>query len=168
MDHIKELAARVRTEPAAMADLFKTVCREVVGRVGSTRASIWSFNDAGDEITCECLLDTWDGKYSQGVKLKQQDFPEYFAAIKNDLKVVATEARTHVATSCFTKDYFGPLDIHSLLDFVILSKGEPVGVLCCEHCGQVKQWTDEHVELLHQLSTILSLVWKYRTVAAAP
>ncbi|MBI5497989.1 MAG: GAF domain-containing protein [Deltaproteobacteria bacterium] len=162
MEKVKKLVGEVRSDPSKREEMFREVCRYVVEKVKSTRASVWSFNAAGTAIVCDCMLDDLEGKYSSGTRLNEDDFPQYFKAIKDDLKVVAPDARTHPATACFRDAYFDPLDIKSLLDFVVLAGKEPVGILCCEHCGEIKHWSAADADVLHQLSTVLGLVWRQK------
>lgn len=156
----KQALATVRTNPAAVADVYEAICRDIVEQVGATRASVWTFNTLKDAITSECLLDTRDGSVSRGVTLKEEDFGSYFHAIRNDLKIVAPDALTHPATSCFDEIYFTPLDIRSLLDYVVLVRDEPTMVLCCEHCGEQKAWSDEDIRYLHHMAAALALAAK--------
>lgn len=160
MDHIKQLVAECRQDPSQRPELFRVVCKEIVERLGTTRASIWSFTRLQEEIVCECLYDERDGSFSQGTRLAEDDFRDYFQAIKQDLKVVAPDAFNHAATRCFNKAYFTPLDIRSLLDFVILVDDEPVGVLCCEHCAEIKRWSDSDMALLHTMSALIGMALK--------
>lgn len=160
MEDIRQLVATLKDKPEGLPQLMRLVCKTIVEQVGSTRASVWSFSKTRDSITCECLYDAWGDTYANGTVLKEEDFPAYFKAVIDDLKVVAPDAWNHPATSCFNEVYFKPLDIKSLLDFVVLVNNEPVGVLCCENCGELKQWTAADMDVLHRMSALIGLSWK--------
>ncbi|MCU0624079.1 MAG: GAF domain-containing protein, partial [Gemmatimonadaceae bacterium] len=89
------------------------------------------------------------------------------AAIKRDLRIVASDAATHPATSCFDEVYFTPLDIRSLLDVCIVVGGQPVAVLCCEHCGTVRPWSAEDIAYLDKMGALLGMALKQQLKAAA-
>lgn len=163
----RQALSAVKQDPAALAEFYEAVCRDIVEHVGATRASVWSFSSLKDAITSDCLYDSRDGSVSRGVTLKEEDFGDYFSAIRNDLKIVAPDALTHPATSCFDEIYFTPLDIRSLLDHVVLVRDEPTMVLCCEHCGEQKAWTDEHMAYLHQMAAVLGMALKFSMKVAA-
>lgn len=167
LDAVKSVSLRAKTNPAAVPELLDSVNSFVLERVKATRASVWSFNAGLDEIRLESLKDTLPGTVSRGTVLSQADFKPYFAAIKQDLKVVAPDARRHPATSCFNKVYFEPLDIHSLLDFVVLSRTDPVAVLCCEQCEAPRAWTPQDLDVLLQMATVLGTVWRHLRLPGA-
>ncbi len=135
--------------------LYQIVCRTMIDHIQCTRASIWHFNLLGDEITCSALFDTRNGEFSKGLVLTEDDFPEYFAAIKKDGKIVASDALTNPSTMCFDDVYFTLLDIRSLLDFVVMKGSRPVMVLCCEHCVTKKEWTLKDYQQLNQIASML-------------
>ncbi len=59
---------------------------------------------------------------------------------------------------------FSVCDIRSLLDFVIMDvDGEPYAIQCCEHCGEIKNWTAENVMYLHGISHLVKKVLKMKT-----
>jgi GAF domain-containing protein len=140
--------------------VLQATCRAITQAVGSTRASLWVFNDLGDEIRCLCLLDTRTDQFESGTVLSASDFGPYFEAIRSDLKIVADHAATHPATACFQSLYFAPLDICSLLDHVVLVRSELTGVLCCEHCGEPRRWTEADMEALHGIASVLGLAFR--------
>jgi GAF domain-containing protein len=148
---------RLSALQATVDDVHHAVCRDIVDKLKSSRASIWYFNDSQDALTNVSLLDSRTEVFESGAVLKQHDFAPYFAAIKSSLCIRASEAAIHPATQCFTEAYFKPLGIVSLLDFIITVRGKPVAVLCCEQCDQIRNWTDADEEYLHQMAILLSL-----------
>jgi hypothetical protein len=70
--------------------------------------------------------------------------------------IVAPHARTHPITSELNEKYFVPNDIYSLLDFIIHRDFDPVGVICCKNAHSPIKWTDQHVSVLRQVSSIIS------------
>jgi GAF domain-containing protein len=144
-----------------LQEAYGEVARHITDTVGCTRASLWLFTAGGATIELQALIDTRTGEISQGDILHEDDYPDYFSAITNNLRVIATEARSHPATECLSEDYLQPLDIVSLLDFVVLHNGHPAAILSCEHCGEQKQWTDGDVAFLAQMAAVFSVIFRY-------
>lgn len=168
MDRSKSALRAFKSGSTSLDALLETVCREITEHVGSTRASVWTFRQPlRDAIVCASLFDTRDGSVSKGAVLSEDDFPDYFRAVTEDLRIVAPDAVTHPATKAFDDVYFLPLDIRSLLDFVVLVDGVPVAVLCCEHCTDIKQWTDADVDYLQAMSSVVAFALKQSERAAA-
>ncbi len=168
MQRARAALAAFKAGQGDIATVYQAVCQDITAHVGATRASVWSLETVAlrSSITSLCLHDTRDGSFTSGVTLHEGDFPEYFDAIARDLRIVAPDAITHPATACFDEVYFTPLDIRSLLDFVILDKGRPVAVLCCEHCGEQKPWTQQDLDYLQAISTVVGFAMKAAAKAA--
>lgn len=81
--------------------------------------------------------------------------------------IVASDAITHPATKCFDELYFVPNDIMSLLDVVIYDGSEQVGVLCCEHCEERKNWSDGDIKYLEGMAAVLRLAFRDSNAQAA-
>lgn len=141
--------------------LFEAVCREAIRETGSTRASLWYFDSDGS-LTCQCLLDSRDGKISSGATLPHAAYRKYLDAIRSNGIVMAPQARRNPATACFNDDYFPDNDIHSLLDFLVTDHdGQPAAVLCCEHCRAPRNWSPADVAALQGLAQRLSRTFRY-------
>lgn len=160
MEATRQAFADFRVGKASAGQLWATVCADIVRNVGSTRASVWTVNAEKDRIRCEALLDARSGEITSGIVLRQSDFPEYFAAIYESDKVIAPDAANHPATRCFEALYFAPNDIKSLLDFVVLDGRHRIGVLCCEHCGQLRQWSEADIRYLQTMAAVLGMTMK--------
>ena len=140
----------------------------LVEETGATRASIWIYQDPlmRDRIEWLSLYDRTELNWSQGAVLSEEDFAPYFEAIRNDNLIVASDARNHPVTACFSEMYFGPLGIYSLLDVGISVAGEPFGLFCCENTTDILEWTPEHVEYLRQVGTLLGFALRKARINA--
>jgi GAF domain-containing protein len=157
MENSRAILGKFSTGGATAQDVHRAVCRDIVDNVQSTRASIWYFNSFHDRVTSACLLDSRTNKFEAGAVLQEDDFPEYFQAIREQNVVNAVDAINHPATRCFDELYFLPNDISSLLDFVITVGNNHVAVLCCEHCGGKRNWSEKDQEYLKQMAILLRL-----------
>jgi GAF domain-containing protein len=146
--------------------VHEAVCMDIVEQVKSTRASIWYFSEAGDEITSACMLDVRTGEFASGAVLKQADFPDYFAAVRANPFVLAADARREPATRCFDELYFRPNGIVSLLDHQITVNGQPTAVLCCEQCGDIRHWSSQEQNYLGAMAVLLKFSFQMQMLSA--
>jgi hypothetical protein len=138
-------------------DVHRSICKDIVSNVKTTRASVWYFDDTKEKIISACLFDVCSNIFTSGVVLKEEDFPEYFASIMKNNFVSASDAANHPATRCFDDLYFLPNDIYSLLDFIITVRTKQIAVLCCENCGSKREWSKYDHEYLSQMAQLLRL-----------
>ncbi len=136
---------------SAKTDILKTAST----CLGISRISIWSFNTSNDSITCDYLLE--NGKItSPNTVLYAKDNPAYFLEMKNEQLIIAENAREHPATTDFTEEYLGPLNIYSIMDAPYFERGKFAGVICCEHRNEHKSWGASESLLLKALGDLLT------------
>lgn len=139
----------------------KALTKEVVDTLAVDRASIWLLDDAKTSIICEQLYIKQDKSYHRGETLYKKDFAPYFNAISTDPIIIAHDAETHPATSCFTEVYLRPLGIKSMLDVPIIYKGNILGVICIESHSE-RNWIPEEVSFAQILSSLFSFAYSIK------
>jgi|GEM_PF-702138 len=137
------------------ADFLDLVTRKAAQALGVSRVSVWLFDDAREHIVCECLHDSGRCLGRTAQTLSRSDHPAYFEAIESKLPVRADDARTHLATHSFSKTYLQPLGIASMLDSPIRLGEQFEGVLCCEHTGEARHWTNDEEEFTLAVAAIV-------------
>ena len=160
MERTRSAFSELRAQKIDLKELWNTVAVEITDHVGSTRASVWSFNLQKDVIFCEVLYDIRHKEFQSGLTLSEEDFSAYFEAMRSSDVLSADDALIHPSTSCFDEIYFTPNDIMSLLDVIIYDGDEKVGVLCCEHCGERKMWSTENINYLKSMAAVLRLAFR--------
>ncbi|MCE2882368.1 MAG: PAS domain S-box protein [Planctomycetaceae bacterium] len=143
------------------------VTRKVSQALEVDRVSVWIFDEGHDKICCEHLF---SGGKSQGkldICLSRLDHRAYFEAVDSKLPVRADDAHTHVATRSFREGYLKPLGITSMLDAPIRLGEEIAGVVCCEHTGPARRWSNEEEEFtLAVAAIVLIFLESERRIAA--
>ncbi|WP_394128769.1 sensor histidine kinase [Shewanella maritima] len=120
--------------------IIKSVCEGL----NIDRAGIWLLCKNKQEIKCILLLD--QNATLENISLTREQFPLYFQALDSERVIVAEDACEHSATAEFKQVYLVPNNIVSMLDSPIRHKGDMIGIICCEHRGQCRQWSgDEEV-----------------------
>lgn len=123
-----------------------------------TRVSVWKYNRDRREIKCRLLYDNDKESFNSGMVLSVEDYPSYFEALKQEKIIVADQARTHQATSEFTKTYLTSYNIQSMLDVPIYSSERHNGILCLEHTGDLtREWTANEVSIAINVADKISL-----------
>ncbi len=119
----------------ALADIAaEALCVERVG--------CWTLIDEGRALRCRYLLQRSDHQLFQGVVLRQQDFPRYFDAMSEHRAIVADDAMHSDLTWQMRDAYLAPLGIASMLDAPIYIEGRLVGIVCHEHVGEPRKWSE--------------------------
>jgi two-component system sensor histidine kinase/response regulator len=122
----------------AIAHITRSVSRAMnVQRVG-----VWLLSD--DRITLE-LLDLFDSTHdahSQNVSLRCADYPAYFSALEASRVIAASDALSDDRTRQYSETYLKPLGIGAMLDATLRKAGKVVGVLCIEHVGGPRLWSE--------------------------
>jgi two-component system cell cycle sensor histidine kinase/response regulator CckA len=135
--------ARLRVGPTAtlrqiwlsLADIAATTLQ--VERIG-----VWVLVDGDRALRCRYLLQRSSHDVFEGAMLRQQDFPQYFQALHSHRTLAAANAPTSSLTSELFEQYLEPLGITSMLDAPIYVQGHVVGVVCHEHTGTPRHWSE--------------------------
>lgn len=107
------------------------------------RSSVWLYINDKAQIYCHDLFEHQEARHSVGATLNASDFPRYFDALAEDRTIAANDAHKHPATSEFSEIYLKPLGITSMLEAPIRQNGQLVGVLCSEHIGPARTFSQE-------------------------
>lgn len=123
---------------------FARITEAASAGLGCARASVWLFDEGKTAIVCQDLFQIQDGSHgAKGFTLTAADYPSYFAAMAEDRTIAADDCREHPATREFKDGYLIPLGITSMLEAPIRRKGKLIGVLCNEHVGPLRSFTQE-------------------------
>jgi len=139
----------------------KILTKEVVDTLAVDRASIWLYDDSKNSIICQQLYIKQEDAFYKDLTLYKKDFIEYFNALIVNPIIVAHDAETHPATSCFTENYLRPLGIKSMLDVPVIYKGDAIGVICIESLTP-RTWIPEEITFAQILSSLFSFAYSIK------
>lgn len=143
---------------------LESVCKTVHKLIpGADRVSLWLFDESQSQISSLICFDATSKSWSEQVTLLREDFPGYFDAILHREFVDAPDAANHPDTECFNQSYFQPLDIRSLLDYILYRDFEPKGILCCESVGRQVQWSEHDKQTIKKIARSCSFFFKLST-----
>ncbi len=152
LDEIARIPAR-----APLEDVFRRATELAADALEVERVGVWLFIDGRTVLRCASLFERSRGQHSSGCMLQVADFPAYFASLNAHKEVPAEDAAQEPWTTELTAEYLEPLGITSMLDAGLFVDGTMVGVVCHEHVGPPRPWTDEAREFAAALADLLAL-----------
>jgi PAS domain S-box-containing protein len=139
----------------------KVLTKEVTESIDADRCSIWLYNEDKTAIICEQLYIKSEEEWHQNITLYKKDFQPYFLSLLINPIIIANDAETHTATSCFTEGYLRPLGVKSMLDVPIVYRGETVGVICIESLT-LREWDKVEVDFAQLLSSLYTFAYSVK------
>jgi len=139
----------------------KILTKEVCDSTNVDRCSIWLYSKNKTSIVCQQLYSKLENEYQSGFELFNYDYHEYFLALLTSQVIVANDAETHYATSCFLEPYLKPLGIKSMLDVPIFYDNEVIGVICLESFKK-RDWCESEINFATILSSLYSFAYSVK------
>ena len=152
--------ARARiTEARPLRDVLKDVTAIAAAALQVQRVSVWFFVDEPRSIRCDYLHQLDRGEIYEGAILHARDFPVYFAMLESSRVVRFVDQDGDPVSEEFRASYLAPLGITAMLDAPILQSGEIIGIVCHEHVGNVRDWTDPECEFAASVGDIVARLY---------
>src|SRR5690606_12015020 len=126
-----------------LAEFFREAARTDARVLGVARVGIWCFDQNYERLTCELLYELEADRFSSGIVFLTADHPLYCAALEGVRVVDADLAHEDPRTQEFATRYLEPHGIRSMCDAPLRIGGRVVGIVCHEHVGTPRTWTDE-------------------------
>jgi len=159
--HYHQVLLAVHRNPemyqADINKIYSLVCKTAAQTLGISRVSIWTLEQKNTVLIRRFLFEE-NGATDALVELHQAHYPVYFSAIRQKSHIPASDACTHPDTFEFAESYLRPLNIKSMLDCPIMVNQEVLGVICCEHQHQYRQWLPEDALFVQSLANLLAMV----------
>ena len=141
----------------------KALTKEVTDSIKADRCSIWLYNNDRTSIICKQLYIEEEDEWYQNIELFKKDFQPYFLSLLINPIIIADDAESHPATSCFTESYLKPLGIKSMLDVPIIYKGDTIGVICIESYSE-RKWDKVEVDFAQMLASLFSFSYSVKEI----
>ena len=127
-------------EPLDVA--FAHITSSVSRSLNVQRISVWLLSE---DRTALDLLDLFDGEkktHNNNLSLQCADYPAYFVALEAGRVIDAVDALKDERTRQYAESYLKPYGIGAMLDATLRRAGIVVGVLCIEHVGGPRLWSE--------------------------
>jgi signal transduction histidine kinase len=151
--------ARVQVDAAnAKSTAFRLITQIVAEALAVERSGIWFLEDLDRSLRCADLFIASDKRHEPGGALTSSDYPVYMKALRERRAIVADDALHHEDTRELAESYLVPNGITSMLDAPIIRKGRVIGVVCHEHVGPKRVWTEREIDFAGSAADIAALV----------
>lgn len=140
----------------SIEDIYKTITETAVKGLNIIRASYWEIEN--DSLICKDLFDKTNQTHTSGTKLYAKELPVYFQALKDGFAIIADDVNTNIHAQELKESYLIPLGIKNMLDLPIRKDGELIGVFCCEHNIENRNWSESDLAFTRSLCDILNLM----------
>jgi signal transduction histidine kinase len=124
------------------------------------RVGLWMWSADGAALQCVDLFELQTESHRSEFTLDAATFPAYSAALRSRRVIRADNAQTNDDTRELSEVYLIPEGITSLLDAPLFYRGTVVGVLCHEHIGSVRAWTDRDKDFAISVADLLSVLFE--------
>jgi two-component system, cell cycle sensor histidine kinase and response regulator CckA len=126
--------------------------------LGVDRVGVWLLEPGTNQLVCPNLFDRAEGRCRVGETIELDLAVAYRDALFTRKVIVAEDAQHAPATSALTDTYLRPLGITSKLDAPIFREGEVVGVVCLEHVGPKRVWSDSECTFASSVADMLGML----------
>jgi signal transduction histidine kinase len=114
--------------------------------IGVDRVGFWRLREIPPAICCELgYIASTDG-LENGAVLLERDAPRYLAEMRRaqiiDIADISADDR-----AADLHDYCAAREVHALLDVPVWSGGRLIGVLCHEHVGGPRRWSEPEMAM---------------------
>jgi signal transduction histidine kinase/CheY-like chemotaxis protein/sensor domain CHASE-containing protein len=121
------------------------------------RGSIWLFSKDGQELVCEDLYEFAQHRHTRGGSIPTSQIERYCRHLRESRFVIVTDALNDARVSEFAETYTKPLGIGAFLDVSMTLGDSVVGVICFEHLGGAREWTNDEQNFASSLADAVSL-----------
>ncbi len=140
-----------------LASSLRAITEAASKTLDIARVNIWLFDEGRTKISCIDHFDLAKDEHSSGTELAAVDYPIYFKALDEERTIVANDAHSDPRTSEFSKGYLDVLGITSMLDAPLRARGTVIGIVCHEHIGPAREWTQEEQLFAGSLADLAAL-----------
>ena len=147
-----ELAALDKSD---FASVLRTILLTDARELDVARVNCWSLEEGA--IRCVLGYLREEDRFESGTVLTAASCPSYFRALADDPIILADDARSDIRTREFTDGYLIPLGITSMMDVPVWVRGRLWGVVCHEHVGPARRWSDAERDFAISIGHIVSM-----------
>jgi signal transduction histidine kinase len=152
-----DLIRRSVSDDETLSRAFQHALRLSAHTLGIARVGLWLFEAKETRIRCVALYSLEHGLQTGEEAIDLATCPHYARALYSRRVVAADDARSDARTSELGP-YLARHGITSLLDSPVFQKGEPFGIVCHEHVGPARAWTQQDT---HFAATVADMIGLY-------
>jgi signal transduction histidine kinase len=136
---------------------YRSACEHSARTLGVERVGIWFLSERGDTIYCALQYTLSTNTFSQGGEIHRAGAEHYFEALLSRRVVAAGDAVCDPRTSQL-QSYLQKERVAALLDAPVYRDGHVIGVVCHEHVGGVRDWTEREAGFASAVADLLTIL----------
>ncbi|MCX2743931.1 GAF domain-containing protein [Mangrovivirga sp. M17] len=140
-------------------ELWQLISRVIKRNLNINRVSFWEYNERKKKLSSLYLSDQDHNESYEKIELNENDFPEYFKALKDEKLIVVEDVYESEVTRSLLVSYMIPNEIKSMLDSPFFIDNALGGVICCEN-AKTRIWQPEERFFVNALSDLISVAYK--------
>jgi len=135
-------------------DALREILRVDSHLLGVECVSYWRFR-LPTSIVCELGYHQSIRAFDRGLELRRTEAPGYFEAI-GETPILVIQDALHDERTRDLRAYLASRQIGALLDTAVRLGGQPVGILCHEHIGGPRYWSDQEQQVAFAIGQIIA------------
>jgi signal transduction histidine kinase/PAS domain-containing protein len=157
MQHHNTLLKLANAPEQDLDALWRLITEQDAEVLNVAKVGIWFYNPERTEIICHDIFIKDENTHQKGMSLKAHDYPQYFKAMENSRVLAANNAVGDLRTCEFAEAYLKPNNITSMMDIPIRLHGRIIGIICHEHTGPAREWTNSDQDFAASIADMISL-----------
>ncbi|MGA2070396.1 MAG: ATP-binding protein [Sedimentisphaerales bacterium] len=137
--------------------LFRLITEQDSEVLNVAQVGIGLFNPNSTEIVCRDLFIKAQKTHEAGHSLKTCDYPHYFKAMENSRILAVNNSLSDTRTREFAEFYMKPKGINSIMHVPIRLHGQMIGIICHEHIGPAREWTNTEQDFAASVADMIAL-----------
>lgn len=133
---------------------IKEILRLAADGIRCDRWNVWEYKD--HLLTSQSLYIKSLNTFHKGETLAQEQFPNYFNALKEGKPIIVTDVEIQEETAEFREGYLSNFNIQSLINLPIFIGGKLKLLVCCESCEKI-QWDTDDINFVKSISDLISI-----------
>jgi diguanylate cyclase (GGDEF)-like protein/PAS domain S-box-containing protein len=132
--------------------------------MGVARVGYWSFENEKHRLTCERLFIDGKERSDTGMSIDSRECPTYFESLHQGQTLLIRDTKSDPRSMELYPSYTSKLGIGAMLDVPVYVRGVLSGIVCHEHVGGARDWTDEEAQFAFSIGQHLALASEARTL----
>lgn len=154
---IEDLVAEKSYREGNFKEFSQVICKVIAKFANVSRVGVWLLDLPQTHIYTSTML--VDGEIvDTDLKVSKEDYPIYFGALKLNRSLIINDAYNDPITQEFVEGYLPAFNVTSMLDTPIREGNDVKGVICIEHTGPERIWSEDIISFAGICGDLLSHV----------
>lgn len=136
---------------------YRSACERSARTLNVERVSIWFLDNGGGTLSQALQYTLSSNSFTEQGSIQRRDCGRYFDALLSRRVVAATDALNDPRTSQL-EPYLRREGVRALLDAPIYRDGQVVGVVCHEHVGGPRDWSEREAGFASAVADLLTIL----------